>query len=771
MEIVSSKLDDWAYDARVVGSFRPRGGRFAPWNFSGTGFPGIFNAWLPSCTPSGVLAFVNRSVYDLADQVEAVVDALGHRTSFTYDANGNQETVKNPLGFVSTTVYAPTSNRVLATVDPLGYRTTFSYDLAGQETGRQDARGNRITFAYDPVGRPRSIQNELGTFATTSYDAAGRPVTMLDANGWLKTITYDAAGQQTGILYPDNTKMTLQYDPVGNLTTTLYLSGSDQIVSYTARNEVDVVRLSGNIRYTNTYDQVGNRTLLRDTSDGRHTYSYDALNRVASFVSSESRVYTFSYDADSRRTTVNYGTGDRLTAYDALSRVVTQVERVGGSPILTIVDAYDSAGRKISQLRDTVLTSYTYDSADRLTGQQVAGAFATFTMDAVGNITVKSQQGSSPITMTYNAGSRLVTSVEGAVVSTYTFDANGNQTAVNAGGSRTTYAYDYENRMRTAIDPGGARSTMAYWADGMRRFLEVGGTRTTFVWDGSDYLQSRTPSEVTTFSTVEAQILDSETGGSESLLVPDPRGSVVKVLDASGNQIYDAVYWPSGEIRSSIGVNDTSWGYGGTWGYHFDMSRRLYIRARVLDPVTGRWYSIDPFLSIGVQYRRMIERMKTHDSILQRAIFSGTQHLANSSTYANVDPVSYIDSTGMIPINMIGRPYPNFERGLKEWPNYGNYCGASTSCPNDSDPISCIDAACKDHDYCLEQSPGKGVGTSWFEPSALVCHCALGLSANRCSRDPIGGCRFDLSCHGAALPINAFFAPTCAAAVWVPHIR
>ncbi len=295
-----------------------------------------------------------------------------------------------------------------------------------------------------------------------------------------------------------------------------------------------------------------------------------------------------------RQNSARSRTSVRLTAYDALSRVVTQVERVGGSPILTIVDAYDSAGRKISQLRDAVLTSYTYDTADRLTGQQVAGAFATFTMDAVGNITVKSQQGSSPITMTYNAGSRLVTSVEGAVVSTYTFDANGNQTAVNAGGSRTTYAYDYENRMRTAIDPGGARSTMAYWADGMRRFLEVGGTRTTFVWDGSDYLQSRTPSEVTTFSTVDAQILDSEVGGSESLLVPDPLGSVVKVLDASGNQVYDAAYWPYGEIRNSIGVNDTSWGYGGTWGYHFDMSRRLYIRARVLDPVAGRWYSVDP---------------------------------------------------------------------------------------------------------------------------------------------------------------------------------
>jgi len=34
--------------------------------------------------------------------------------------------------------------------------------------------------------------------------------------------------------------------------------------------------------------------------------------------------------------------------------------------------------------------------------QQVTGARATFVMDAVGNITVKSQEGTSPHPMTYN---------------------------------------------------------------------------------------------------------------------------------------------------------------------------------------------------------------------------------------------------------------------------------------------------------------------------------------------------------------------------------
>ena len=124
--------------------------------------------------------------------------------------------------------------------------------------------------------------------------------------------------------------------------------------------------------------------------------------------------------------------------------------------------------------------------------------------------------------------------------------------------------------------------------------LFVNGSATTYVWDGSDYLQARTVSDVTTYENVGAQILALDLDGSERLLVPDTLGSVVKLLDASGNETYDAVYWPYGSVRSSVGLNDTNAGFVGTWGYHVDGSRRLYIRARVYDPVTGRWYTVDP---------------------------------------------------------------------------------------------------------------------------------------------------------------------------------
>ncbi|HRD32464.1 MAG TPA: hypothetical protein PLS15_12335 [Fimbriimonadaceae bacterium] len=49
------------------------------------------------------------------------------------------------------------------------------------------------------------------------------------------------------------------------------------------------------------------------------------------------------------------------------------------------------------------------DSADRLTGQQVTRARATFVMDAVGNITVKSQEGTSPQTIALSSVARPLT--------------------------------------------------------------------------------------------------------------------------------------------------------------------------------------------------------------------------------------------------------------------------------------------------------------------------------------------------------------------------
>jgi YD repeat-containing protein len=180
----------------------------------------------------------------------------------------------------------------------------------------------------------------------------------------------------------------------------------------------------------------------------------------------------------------------RLFSYDAAGRLTTQIEQTSGSvPLMTIVDSYDGVGNRTKRVQDGASTTWTYDNGYRLTGQQKVGEWATFVYDAAGNILVKSQQGTSPMTMAFDAANRLVTSVQGAQLITYSYDATGNLTGENASGVLTTYSYDPSNRLTSLKVGAAAPSTYSYEGGGLRRSaLESGGVLTTFIWDGNDYL-------------------------------------------------------------------------------------------------------------------------------------------------------------------------------------------------------------------------------------------------------------------------------------------
>lgn len=338
-----------------------------------------------------------------------------------------------------------------------------------------------------------SIVDSLNNATTSVFDLAGRNTGRIDAKGHIKTMQYDAVGQLTTASYFDGTQLLFSYDKVGNQLT-MNDSGGVTSYAYTARYQIASITLpSGNVM-TATYDAVKNRTKLTDPDAGAYSYAYDALNRVASMVVPAGHVYTGQYDAAGRNTTIQVGLGStRQFGYDPVGRTTSVIELGAAlAPIATLVDSYDGIGRKTTSNRDNTVTSYVYDNADRLTGQQLSGAYATFNYDAVGNVSVKWHQGTSPITMNYNAADQIVTSIQGTAVTTYTYDSLGNMTAENNVGSMTGYAYDPENRLTVLTHPDGTFSTYSYAGDGLRRNRqEPGGVVTLTIWDGQDYLQER----------------------------------------------------------------------------------------------------------------------------------------------------------------------------------------------------------------------------------------------------------------------------------------
>ncbi len=95
------------------------------------------------------------------------------------------------------------------------------------------------------------------------------------------------------------------------------------------------------------------------------------------------------------------------------------------------------------------------------------------------------------------------------------------------------------------------------------------------------------------YTTVNGMILHENRGGVETEYVPDPLGSLVKCKDTSGAYIYNAEYWPYGEIRTEAGTNPSPWNFVGLLGYFRDVASRLYVRARYLRTDLARWMTTD----------------------------------------------------------------------------------------------------------------------------------------------------------------------------------
>ena len=101
------------------------------------------------------------------NQPATVTDALGHTTSFTYDALG----------------------RLTEARDPLGNLTRFEHNASGQVTRILDPRGQATDLGYDLFDL-RSVTDPLGRVATFSTDLLGRVAAVTDPLGNLTRYEY-----------------------------------------------------------------------------------------------------------------------------------------------------------------------------------------------------------------------------------------------------------------------------------------------------------------------------------------------------------------------------------------------------------------------------------------------------------------------------------------------------------------------------------------------------------------------------------------------------
>lgn len=577
-------------------------------------------------------------------QPASVTDPKGNVTNYDYftstDASvGNRGEVK----WVRDARYATTGKQCSYTYNAYGQKLTETNlkDVLTQYTyGTSGASLGNLTQVVQDAGT-----GKLNRTSTVTYDAAGRALSSTDPKSQASSVIYNALGQPTQATLPGET-VSYVYGANGRTesvtdgrgtTTPAYETGSDRVASVT-----DPV--TGQTGYT--YGLAGERLTISLPGGGTWTYELgwnmlpkDDPNSVGKMVwkltDDGGRIVEYSQNVSGvlREVRNNQGTGTYMkTRYELDSGTggathgwTAQVkntwhwQQYGNwmSKVLVQNDyTRDDNGCRltnaISDQNGLVRTeTYGYDALARLTSVNYGdGDTQSYTFDAMGNRLTKVHNGTSE-SYTYNNANMLLTRGAGS----YTNDTNGNTLT---GGGRTN-TWDGQNRLTQCVY-GGVTTNHTYGGDGLRRKTVQGTSTTDFILEGSNVIRTKLNGAVdkTYLHGLRGPEYERTGTGAPAWYLYDGLGSVLGTVDSTGTIISTRKYDVYGAVRGSTGPSGTKHKFVGNLGHPSeDETGLVYMRARYMDPVTGRFATEDP-----------------------------AKDETNWFTYAGNDPVNCIDANG-----------------------------------------------------------------------------------------------------------------------------
>jgi RHS repeat-associated protein len=538
------------------------------------------------------------NAYDNAGRLASVTEPSGAVTSYGYNSRGLMTSVTDPLLKVTTYGYDD-AGRMTSETDPLNKTTTYGYDGGGRLTSITDALGGVVTLGYDPasqltsvtdpgnktwtygynaLGIRNSVTDPLNRQTTWGYNAAGDLSSRTDARGILTSYGYDAARRQTSVTYPGGS-VGYTFNGAGNRTQMTDPTGQSAYTYDSAGRVTAVTSPRGQISYT--YDSAGRRASMTLPGNRTVTYDYNARGLLASLTDWQGRVTSFDYDSDGNRSKISRPNGvESNYVYDPAGRVTSITHTKAQNTLLSFSYTYDDAGRRTSVTTEEGTESYTYDALGRLTQVSYPGGpTVSYTYDAAGNRKTETRGGSTT-NYDYDAASQLVT----VGSKTYTYDANGNLTQAGS----DLFAWDYDNRL-TQATAGTHTASYSYDGDGVRVGATVDGNQASYLVDTQGGLPTLVDDGSKAYLHADGMLAEVGAGGATQLL-GDALGSVRGLADGTGALVGSRSYEAFGSPRTTSGPSSL---FGFT-GEPTDATGLVYLRARSLDPSTGRMLSADP---------------------------------------------------------------------------------------------------------------------------------------------------------------------------------
>jgi RHS repeat-associated protein len=519
-------------------------------------------------------------------------------TAYTYDADGNVETVVNPDGEKTKYTYDP-DNELTKVEEPNGTVTETGYDGAGQVDSQTNGRKQTTEYVRNPLEEVVEVVDPLKRKTFEEYDAAGNLVAVTDPLKRVTTHAYDAANRLVATTYSDEKTPTATYE----------------------------------------YNGDGLPTKMTDGT-GTTSYSYDQLDRLTETVNGHKEKAGYEYDLDNEQTKIVYPNGKAVTrSYDKDGRL----EKVTDWSEHASKFKYDAD----SDLTGTVFPSstgdedsYTYSEADQMTeakmlkGTETLASLA-YTRDNDGNVMSATQTGlpgEASVNYEYDLDSRLVK----AATAPYEYDAANDPTKQGSGsyaydsdseletGPSTKYAYN-EASQRTTTTPTSGPAT-GYGYDQAGNLVSVtrpkeGATpaiEDSYAYDGNDLRASQTISGATSYLAWDlAEPLPPLLNDGTNSYIYGPGGTPIEQINNSTGAVTYLHHDQQGSTRlitGSTGKVEGKCSYSayGTptcegsattplgWDGQSTSSDTglVYLRNRVYDPATAQFLTVDPAVAV-----------------------------------------------------------------------------------------------------------------------------------------------------------------------------
>lgn len=538
--------------------------------------------------------------YDTMNNLKKVTDPKGNITTYSYDSKGNLTGVSAPEN-VSSSITVNSNGLPSAITNAMGVKTQYAYDSYGNLTKTTlPALGLSSSATYDTASRMTSSTDALGRTTSFVYDDNDNLTSEKDPASRTTIFDYDKNDNLTSITNAKGGVTSLTYDNVTDWLTSVSFAGSTRRYGYNNDGTVDTFTKPDGTTLSYSYDALG-----RVTSDGINDYSYDSKQRLSS-VTGNGKTLSFSYDGFNRITGTSYNGHSNSYSYDKNGNCTgingTTYEYDGLNRLTKVIFSSKTIKytyRKDSQLEKVeypngMTTTYGYDTVGRLTSKKTKLSNGTvvasysYTLDNVGNI--KSQTTQEPygdmkltnedVSYNYNSGNRITKAGD----ISFSFDENGNTTKRG----NESYVWDDSDRLTQAgstkikYDPLGliaSYGNITFTVDPLGAGKVLSDSKS-----GAQYIYGKG---------LEARVKN----GKVSYYVTDFRGSVVAIVDESGNITHKYQYDEFGKVTQKEEADYNPFQYVGKYGVMYLTDHLYYMRARHYDPTIGRFLSEDPIWS------------------------------------------------------------------------------------------------------------------------------------------------------------------------------